>query len=44
MLFRSADLLARMPVKAAAAELANRHGLPRRDIYALALSMRKDEH
>lgn len=39
-----ADLLARMPVKAAAAELANRHGLPRRDIYALALSMRKDEH
>lgn len=31
-----------MPVKAAAAEIATRFGLPRRDVYALAIQMRKE--
>ncbi|WP_347266836.1 16S rRNA (cytidine(1402)-2'-O)-methyltransferase [Paracoccus sp. (in: a-proteobacteria)] len=35
-------LLGRLPVKEAAAEVAARFGLARRDVYALALEMRKD--
>ncbi|WP_018001276.1 16S rRNA (cytidine(1402)-2'-O)-methyltransferase [Paracoccus sp. N5] len=31
-----------MPVKAAATEIATRFGLPRRDVYALAVQMRKE--
>lgn len=37
-----AELLGRLPVKEAAAQVAARFGLPRRDIYALAIEMRKD--
>lgn len=37
-----ADLPEDMPVKAAATEIATRFGLPRRDVYALAVQMRKE--
>ena len=35
-------LLDNLPVKEAAAQVANRFGLPRRDVYALALEMKKE--
>ncbi|QRZ13984.1 16S rRNA (cytidine(1402)-2'-O)-methyltransferase [Paracoccus methylovorus] len=35
-------LLGTLPVKEAAAEIASRFGLPRREVYALALEMRKE--
>ncbi|WP_142662222.1 16S rRNA (cytidine(1402)-2'-O)-methyltransferase [Paracoccus laeviglucosivorans] len=38
-----AALLGDMPVKEAAAQVATRYGLPRRDVYALALAMRKED-
>ena len=37
-----AELIGSMPVKAAAAEVAERFGLPRREVYALAIQLRKE--
>ncbi|WP_409201338.1 16S rRNA (cytidine(1402)-2'-O)-methyltransferase [Paracoccus aurantius] len=37
-----ADLLGRMPVKEAASQVANRFDLPRREVYAVALEMKKE--
>lgn len=37
-----AGLLDQMPVKAAAAEVATRFGVPRRDVYALAVQMKEE--
>lgn len=37
-----AGLLGTVPVKEAAAQVASRFGLPRRDVYALALEMKKE--
>ena len=36
------ELLAHMPVKQAAAEVAGRYGLPRREVYALALEIKRE--
>ncbi|MFC3528870.1 16S rRNA (cytidine(1402)-2'-O)-methyltransferase [Paracoccus mangrovi] len=36
------ELLGRIPVKEAAAEVAGRYGLSRRDVYALALDMKRE--
>ncbi len=36
------ELLAQMPVKQAATEVAGRYGLPRREVYALALEIKRE--